>query len=894
MDLVDTGAAPERDRRRRAENGVAALPVAGQERASTQPPPQVSDGDPSAAPRSRGEAMDPGGSARSAGVARREPQARSRESDADPGASRRRSRDEEEDSLARRLAGAADQPDKAVCKYIVDRFDAAVRKAVQSFDERLDRLLGERDPAALGRRLADELEDGRRAFREEIEGVRDRVLNEVRETLGDGYRMEAGARSEHGGVAPVGSPKRAVDAARAQFRAEVDSARKEAVREVHGALGGVPEFAGVSSRVVVPPVPSGPHAGRDAVPASAARDARADFVGTPRAVALGHVTQASLMVAAARGPESMIEMARSIEQSPLRQAALETVRCDPVLVGLCADLRDADCRKRGAPVPAGSPLRTLAGDLQARHLARCREDARGADGDERAFARGRAALRSAPCAQEAAALARPYGAACRVEIDARLDRVPSALPSDRDLGGHQLSPEGRVWLDRMRERSVVPDAAGPDRAVVPGAPRGALRSFLGRRAQGFDRVLQLAETRRGRIAAAASSRLLRWGTSDGSGRLRAVGLVLGGSQHLMAGLVRAGADPIAVAAASSRGAARAIASGVSGSLADGARSSDHRRLVQVAEELDRRQRGAELSAGTSAAARAARLDRWAECRGRKGEVPEMLKALHADRHQAITEGCSREKDRALEARRSGDEDFDLLRERVRDRGVQVWAQAWQGRGAQSFDGREWRLDGSRTHPDGVPAPGSPADGVKAMLLVSGGRVLHGPDARLRVGKDLAVEVPEGLDDEQRQSALIYGAAKAIVVGRNPTMAPGNRAAVVLSGMLASSMAQRLDATYQPPEEARGVDPGRVSDKLLRGGNALVQEVGVRVQQCLETTLGREQLERYKEVDHQVDFIARHSFGETPRRAVRQEGLAQERGVAPARGEAAVDLDRGRG
>ena len=894
MELVDAGAAPERDRRRRAENGVAALPVAGQERASTQPPPQVSDGDPSAAPRSRGEAMDPGGSARSAGVARREPQARSRESDADPGASRRRSRDEEEDSLARRLAGAADQPDKAVCKYIVDRFDAAVRKAVQSFDERLDRLLGERDPAALGRRLADELEDGRRAFREEIEGVRDRVLNEVRETLGDGYRMEAGARSEHGGVAPVGSPKRAVDAARAQFRAEVDCARKEAVREVHGALGGVPEFAGVSSRVVVPPVPSGPHAGRDAVPASAARDARADFVGTPRAVALGHVTQASLMVAAARGPESMVEMARSIEGSPLRQAALETVRCDPVLVGLCADVRDADCRKRGAPVPAESPLRTLAGDLQARHLARCREDARAADGDERAFARGRAALRSGPCAQEAAALARPYGAACRVEIDARLARVRSALPTDRDLGGHQLSLEGRAWLDRMRERSVVPDAAGPDRAVVPGAPRGALRSFLGRRAQGFDRVLQLAETRRGRIAAAVSSRLLRWGTSDGSGRLRAVGLVLGGSQHLMAGLVRAGADPIAVAAASSRGAARAIASGVSGSLADGARSSDHRRLVQVAEELDRRQRGAELSAGTSAAARAARLDRWAECRGRKGEVPEMLKALHADRHQAITEGCSREKDRALEARRSGDEDFDLLRERVRDRGVQVWALAWQGRGTQSFDGRELRVDGSRTHPDGVPAPGSPADGVKAMLLVSGGRVLHGPDARLRVGKDLAVEVPEGLDDEQRQSALIYGAAKAIVVGRNPTMAPGNRQAVVLSGMLASSMAERLDATYQPPEEARGIGPGRVSDKLLRRGNALVQEVGVRVQQCLETTLGREQLERHKEVDHQVDFIARHSFGETPRRAVRQEGLDQERGVAPARGEAAVDLGRGRG
>ena len=884
---MDADAASERDRRRGAEKGAAALPVAGQAGASAESTPAVSDGDPPAVRGSGGEENERARSGRPASGAP------SRESDGDSAASRRRSRDDEEDSLAKRLASAGDQPDKAVCKYIVDRFDTAVRTAVRAFDERLDRLLGERDPAALGPRLADELEAGRRAFREEIEGVRDGVLKEVRETLGDSYALEAGVRSGHGDVAAAGSPKSAVDTAREQFRAEVDVARKQAVREVHGVLGGAPEFAGLSSRVVVPPVPADLDTTAVAVAASAAREARADFVGTPRAVALGHVTEASLMVAAARGPESMVEMARLVERSPLRQAALETVRCDPVLVGLCADVRDADSRKRGAPVPTESSLRTLAGDLEARHLARCREDARGADGDERAFARGRAALGSGPCAEAAAALARPYGAACRVEIDARLGRVPSALPSDRDLGPRELSLEGRAWLDRMRQRSVAPEA-GPDRAVVPGAPRGAVRSLLGRRAQGFDRVLQLAQTRRGKVAAAVSSRLLGWGTSGGGGRLRAVGLVLGGSQHLMAGLVRAGADPIAVAAASSRGAARAIAAGASGSLADGARPSDHRRLVQVAEELDRRQRGAELTAGTSAAARAARLERWADCRGRKGEVPELLKVLHADRHQAITEACSRERDRASEARRSGDRDFDLLRERVRGHAVQVWARAWRGRGTQSFDGRELRLDGSRTHPDGTVAPGSPADGVRAMLLVSGGRVLRGSDARLRVGKDLAVEVPEGLDDEQRQSALIYGAAKAIVVARNPTMAPGNREAVVLSGMLASSMAERLDATYEPPEETRAVGPGRVSDDLLRRGNALVQEVGVRVQQCIETTLGREQLERHKEVDHQVDFIARHSFGETPRRAVRQEGLAPGRGAAPARGEAAVDLGMGRG
>ncbi len=863
-----------------------AAPVAtGEERAPTRSQSPDFDGDLSPTRRSRGEENDPVPRTRPAGAAHRELPAESPKSDADPD-SRRRSRDHEEDSLAKRLAGAGDQPDKAVCKYIVDCFDAAVRKAVQAFDERLDGLVGERNPAVLGRRLGEELEGGRRAFREEIEGVRDSVLKDVRETLGDGYRMEAASRSVHGEVAPAEPPKSALAAAREQFGAELEAARKAVAREVHGALGGAPEFAGLSSRVVVPSVPRGPAASRDAVPASAARDARADVVGTPRAVALGHVTQASLMVAAARGPGPMVEMAHSIDQSPLRQAALETVRCDPVLVGLCADLRDADCRTRGAAVPADSPLRTLAGDLLARHLTRCREDARRADGDERAFAPGRAALRSGPCGEEAEALARPYGAACRVEIDARLGRVQPARPSGRDLGGQELSLEDSPWPDRIRGRSVVAEA-GPDRAVLRGTPRPAVRSLPRRRAQGLGRVLQLARTRRGKVAAAVSSRFLAWGTSGGPGRLKAAGLVLAGSRHLMAGLVRAGADSIAVAAVSSWAAARAIAAGAPGALADGAQPSGHWRLVQVAEELDRRQRGAELTAGTWAAARAARLDRWADCRGRKGAVPEMLKALHADRHQAITVACSRERDRAAEARRSDDRDFDLLRERVCEGGVRVWAQGWQGTGTQSFDG-------SRTHPDGAPQPVGPADGVKAMLLISGGRVRHGPGARLRVGKDLAVEVPEGLDDEQRQSVLIYGAAKAIVMGRNPTMAPGNREAVVLSGMLASSMAERLDATYQPPEEACGVDPSRVSDQLLRRGNALVQEVGARMQQCLETTLGREQLERHKEVDHEVDFIARHSFGERPRREVRHAGLVRERGAAPEPGEAAVDLGRGRG
>ena len=745
-----------------------------------------------------------------------------------------------------------------------------MQKVVASFDRKLSRLAGGKDPAAVARAVEKELEAGRQALRREVTSARARVVDDVRETLGPEYRLGPDSSSVHAPVPGVESAGSAVDRAREAFRRDVDSARRETIRAVHGALGGQARFAS-GRQGAVPPVPDA-KAAPDPV-AIAVRDARAEFVGSPRAIAVGHITEASLMVAAARGPQSLASMADLIEKSPLRQAGLETVGCDPVLLKLCADVRDSAREPSRA-----SALRTLAADLGDRHLARCREEPEAAQRDEAAFARGRAALRSGACAARASEVERGFAPACRVEIDARVGRVPSTVPAEGDLAGRTLSLEGRAWLGRMRERSVVPEASGPDRAVVAGAPRGAVRSLLGRRAQGFERVVQLAGTRRGRVAAAVSSRLLRWGTSGGGGRLKAVGLALGSSKHLMAGLIRAGADPVAVAAASSPGAARAIATGASRSLADGARVADHRRLVQVAEDLDRRQTGAELTAGGSGSARTARLEHWADYRGRRGAAAKMLRGLHADRHQAITERVSREKDLALEASSSGDRDFDLLRERVRDGGVRVWAEAWRGRGAASFDGRDWRFDGRRTHPDGAPEPGSAADGVKAMLAISGGRVRHGANARLRVGRDLAVEVPQGLGDEQRQSALIYGAAKTIVVARNPTLAPGSRETVVLSGMLASAMAQRLDATYEPPGETRTVDCARVGDDVLRRGNALVQEVGAQVSRRMEDAPGRDVPEREKELDHQVDLVASRSFAERPRSAPAEEGRDAARSV----------------
>ena len=657
--------------------------------------------------------------------------------------SSRRGRDDDDDSLAKRLAGSGDHADQVVCKYIVDRFDGAVQKVVAHFDRKLSGLAGGKDPAALARAVEKELEAGREALRREVISARARVVDDVRETLGPGYRLGSDSSSVHAPVPGVESAGSAVDRARVEFRQDVDSARRETVQAVHGALGGQPRFA-PGRQGVVPPAGDDAlaRAAPDPAAAIAARDARAEFVGSPRAVVVGHVTQASLMVAAARGPQSLARMGDLIETSPLRQAGLETVGCDPVLVKLCADVRD--CAREPS---RASALRTLAADLGDRHLARCREEPGAAERDEAAFAGGRAALRSGACAARAAEVERGYAPACRVEIDARVGRVPSRVPADRALAGQTLSLEGRAWLGRMRERSVVPEASGPDRAVVAGAPRGAVRSFLGRRAQGFERVVQLAGTRRGRVAAAVSSRMLRWGTSGGRGRLKAVGLVLGSSKHLMAGLIRAGADPVAVAAASSPGAARAVATGASRSLADGARAADHRRLVQVAEELDRRQSGAELTAGGAGSARTARLEHWADYRGRRGAAAEMLRELHADRHQAITERVSREKDRAREARSSGDRDFDLLRERVREGGVRVWAQAWRGRGVESFDGRDWRFDGRRTHPDGVPAPGSAGrerpDAVLAR--VAAGHLVGGDRDDARV-LDVVVERADAIVD----------------------------------------------------------------------------------------------------------------------------------------------------
>ena len=274
--------------------------------------------------------------------------------ESDDAGGRRARRGGDEEDLASRLAHAADHPDRVVCEYVVECFDGAVRKAVAKFDKGLDKLRGTGDPAAVARGIEEQLAAGKAEFREELEAVREQVVGEVKEALGDGYRLGSASRSVHPRTEGAGAVEDVIDAAQQQFRADVDAARQESVRSLHADLGGRGDFG--PPREVVPPVPP---PGEGAV----AREARADFVGSPRALVLGHLTRTSAMVAAARGPESLAKLAESIEKSPLRQGALESVGCDPVLVELCADVRDGQCRARGAEPPGSSPLRSLASDL---------------------------------------------------------------------------------------------------------------------------------------------------------------------------------------------------------------------------------------------------------------------------------------------------------------------------------------------------------------------------------------------------------------------------------------------------------------------------------------------------------------------------------------------------
>ena len=532
----------------------------------------------------------------------------------------------DEEGLASRLAHAADHPDRVVCEYVVECFDGAVRKAVARFDKGLDKLRGVGDPAAVARGIEEQLAAGKAEFREELEAVREQVVGEVKEALGDGYRLGSASRSVHPRTEGAGAAEDVIDAARRQFRADVDAARQESVRSLHADLGGRGDLG--PPREVVPPVPS---PDGDA----AAREARADFVGSPRALVLGHLTRASAMVAAARGPESLAKLAESIDASPLRQGALESVGCDPVLVESV----------RGRPGRAVPGARRGA----APHRLRCAvsrrifgtailpaagRSPRRRTGTRRAGPRdGGAALRSGPCAEPGR---RGWSGRTGPPAGSRSMRASTAFrrscPRMRISAGCRSVLGGRAWLERMRGYAVVPGGEGsgsrgdrgrparsgaePARPARPGFRPGPAARRNAAWAGGGRRVVEAARA---------------GGPRAGPGRLQGRGPGVGEQSVLDGGAgplwrrsawrwprrrlrARPGRWPPAarrrwLTAPARRTTAASFRSPRSSTVGSAARS--FRPAISGPERAR------------------ARLERWAEYRGRSGAVPELLKELHA-------------------------------------------------------------------------------------------------------------------------------------------------------------------------------------------------------------------------------------------------------------------------
>ena len=763
-------------------------------------------------------------------------------------------------SLARRLAGSGERPDQVVCEYIAECLEAVMTRTVDSFDgwaRAAFRRTSLDDPGSRAQFWSEfdkRLEASREEFGRDLRREKEVVFQEVRETLGQGYSLPDEA------VKTVADAESAAGVREGAVAAGSSPAREPLVPPVPEPRG---KRQGGATAERSSPAAGGGEAAADRRPAAPvgeevavarAREARADLVGTPQALVAGKWAQLDLAVSASKGPRSLAAASERVDRSVLRQAGLESVGCDPLLVSAARAARDGvDGKRRGVG------LQVLEEDLLEAHARRCREDPAGADAAEERFASGRAMVRSSASGHLLAE--ESYGARCRVEIDARLGRVPGRLPAGEVAG---LSETGAKWLESMRATGAVPRARREVRGE--GDARGWVASLAGRRAQGFDRVVQLAETRRGALVSRPAKALLRWGAGGGTWRAQAVGLVVSSSKHLQAGLLRGNADPLAVAVTSSLGSARRLAGGVEEPV-----SGDRRRLIQLACELSRRQRAAELSPEGHRDARGARLGQWASHRGGGGSVAGVLKEAHGDRDQLLSRGWIGVEDRRQEERLAGDRDFELLRERVREHGVQVWAQSWHGRGRQGFEeGPEFAFDGRRAYREGVVEEGRVSAGVKALFEISGGSVRHASSGQSYVGvsEGLEVTIPEGLTDEKRQSALLYGAAQTVVLMRNPSMRAGDDEALVLSGVLASHMARELDATYEAPAEAGRVSPRQVSEGLLRRANVLVQEVGAQVEDELERRAGAG--ERTKEIGDQVDSVARRAFGVRVEEVVREE------------------------
>ena len=696
-------------------------------------------------------------------------------------------------SLAERLVQNPEHPEVVLKQAVHEYLEEAGSKYLEKLEKALDASV--RTPAA---RVLAECDAARREFRETERAV----------------VVEAGAVKQDLEKEPVRqSPAREKSPA-----GPADAAREP--------LGAGEKSLGSQSR-----------------DAERTREAQADMEGGPRAFAAGVTYRLALQVAAARGEDALARMGERIEGSTRAQAGLRTVGADPLLVAAAAD---AMARKRGDGFPqvvdvlegrTAEPVRTktavLAVDMLHAHRRECSEFPDRAAAKEEVWERGRRTLAAGPAAESAARVSHTWGAACSAEIAAaRGGRVEKAPPEDWKPGpgleGLALSDRGRaaVAVARRADPVALKQSEAEARQVVEGAGRGAVRSLAGRRAEGFNRVRQLADGLPGRVIAPVSRRFLTWAARGDVTRLKRVGAVIGRSKWLSAGVVAARVDPALVAVAVSRQCATSLAEGKAWTP----RAGDNRRLSQLAVEVferhDRRESGGAPGEKT---ARAERVAAWRD--GVSSGVAKELREVHAgwDRRKNH-ERCEFGDRQAEAARARAGRDPEVHDDvgRVRN-GEQLWAQpSVPGRERKSFSDLFTRADvpdadGGRVIFTAKAGVEPKTREVFAQLLEQSGHELavsDQGDGRIVVEPSKRrVEVDrEALRGPDAGSVLLVAAASAFVSARTDGARVDRGDGLTAVGMVASRVAREQGLDYQPPRALSELAVDQVSEKAVAEGS----------------------------------------------------------------------------
>ena len=504
-------------------------------------------------------------------------------------------------------------------------------------------------------------------------------------------------------------------------------------------------------------------------------------------------------------------------------------------------------------------------------------------------------MAAGPAAESAARVSHTWGAACSAEIAAARDgRVEKAPPEGWKPGpgleGLALSERGRAAVAAARKTDPVAlrqhDAeAGP---VVEGSGRGAVRSLAGRRAEGFNRVRQLADGLPGRVMAPVSRGLVNWAARGDVTRLKRVGAVIGRSKWLSAGVVAARVDPALVAVAVSRQCATSLAEGKAWTP----RAGDNRRLGQLAVEVferhDRRESG---SASGEKEAREERVGAWRD--GVSSGVARELREVHAgwDRrknHERCEFGDRQAEAARARAGRDAEAHDDVARVR---NGEQLWAQPSAARTERkSFSELFTRADvpdadGGRVIFRAKAGVEPKTREVFAHLLQQSGHELavsDQGDGRIVVepGKKRVVVDREALRGPDAGSVLLVAAASTFVSARTDGALVDRGDGLAAAGMVASRVAREQGLDYQPPRALSELSVDRVSEKAVAEGSRHARAAADLVASRLDGR-DRPSLEAQSRIDEAHASVRRAAIDGAHDRVAGRE-LDRGRGQAQAR------------